>query len=237
MFYEKNLYIGTDYCDYTVKLGTYQTLNFLQNAMIDGFEVYDCGNRGLGKRCNAYWAVTKTKIHIDNRPVWGEIINVKSDYLNDGKLRVNIKTQALNENGEPLFSGVQELCVLDKDTHRVKRLSDTCLPQPETKEGIAAFNKFDIPEKVDSFYSLTVRSQHIDMSRHVNNIEYIRMALDLFTVDELCQREAEDIEVHYIGECREGEELTCNRTDVGKTSYLWIVKDNKKAFEMKIEFK
>ena len=237
MFYDKNLYIGTDYCDYTVKLGTCQTFNFLQNAMIDGFEVYDCGNRGLGNKCNAYWAVTKTKIHIYNRPAWGETVNVRSDYLNDGKLRVNVKTQAFGKDGSLLFGGVQELCVLDKATHRVKRLSDTCLPAPETNEGVASFNKFIIPEKADYSYTLTVRSQHIDMSRHVNNIEYVRMALDLFTVDELCEKEVDDIEVHYIGECREGEELICNRTDDGKTSYLWIIKEDKKAFEMKIEFR
>lgn len=234
MFYDKKVYIPTEYCDYTVRLGYCQTFFILQNAMIDGFEVYDCGNKGLGEKSNAYWAVTKTKVHINKRASWGEIINVKSDYINDEKLRVNIKTNAFDKNGDLLICSVQELCVLDKDTHRVKRLSDTCLPKPELQEPLCLFDKFLISNDCVSSYEITVRSQHIDMSRHVNNIEYIRMAFDLFTVEELCQYNITDIEVHYVGECREGERLLCQRFDDEKVSYIIISKQNKKCFEMKI---
>jgi acyl-ACP thioesterase len=234
MFYDKKVYIPTEYCDYTIRLGYCQSFFLLQNAMIDGFEVYDCGNKGLGERCNAYWAVTKTKLHINKRAFWGETVDVKSDYINDGKLRVNVKTKAYDKNGELLLSGAQELCVLDKESHRVKRLSDTCLPEPEKQEPVAEFEKFKIPENSCASYELTVRSQHIDMSRHVNNIEYIRMALDLFSVDELINDDISDIEVHYIGECREGETLCCQRFDENNESYVTISKEDKKCFEMKI---
>ncbi len=234
MFYDKKVYIPTEYCDYTIRLGYCQSFFLLQNAMIDGFEVYDCGNKGLGEKCNAYWAVTKTKLSIHKRAGWGEVINVKSHYINDGKLRVNIITKAYDKEGNLLLEGAQELCVLDKDTHRVKRLSDTCLPTPEIEAPLTAFEKFTLPEDAISFYELTVRSQHIDMSRHVNNIEYIRMALDLFTVDELIENDISDIQVHYMGECREGEKLCCQRFDEGNISYVTISKENKKCFEMKI---
>ncbi len=234
MFYDKKVYIPTEYCDYTIRLGYCQSFFLLQNAMIDGFEVYDCGNKGLGEKCNAYWAVTKTKLHINKRAFWGETVNVKSDYINDGKLRVNIITKAYDKEGNLLLEGAQELCVLDKDTHRVKRLSDTCLPKPEKDEPLSTFEKFTLSENAVSAYELTVRSQHIDMSRHVNNIEYIRMALDLFTVDELIENDISDIEVHYIGECREGEKLCCQRFDEGNISYVTISKEDKKCFEMKI---
>ena len=233
MFYDKKIYIPTEYCDYTVRLGDCQTFFLLQNAMIDGFEVYDCGNRGLGNRSNAYWAVTKTKLEILRKPAWGEFINVKSVYLNDGKLRVNIKTEIFDNNGELIIKGCQELCVLDKDTHRIKRLSETCLPQCQSNEAIETFDKFSLPQEESVSYELTVRSQHIDMSRHVNNVEYIRMALDLFTVDELCSKETVYMEVHYIGECREGEKLLCRRFDQGEESFITISKENKKCFEMK----
>lgn len=234
MFYNKEIYIPTEYCDYTVRLGNCQAFYLLQNAVIDGFEVYDCGNRGLGNKCNAYWAVTKTKLHIISRPYWGETVNVKSEYINDGKLRVNIKTEISDKDGNLMIMGAQELCVLDKDTHRVKRISDTCLPTPEIEGALTSFEKFNVSENLTASYNLTVKSQHIDMSRHVNNIEYIRMALDLFSVDELIENDISDMEVHYIGECREGEELLCQRFDTEKESYIIISKENKKCFEMKI---
>ncbi len=238
MFYEKKIYIPAEYCDYTMRLGNFQAFFLLQNAMIDGFEVYDCGNRGLGEKCNAYWAVTKTRLDIMRKPNWGEKVDVKSVYINDGKLRVNIKTEVFDQKGELIVKGCQELCVLDKDTHHPKRLSETCLPVGQNKEEpMGEFEKFSTPQGVDCSYELTVRSQHIDMSHHVNNIEYIRMALDLFSVDELCSKEVSGMEVHYIGECREGEKLTCNRCDEGNKSFITINKEGKKTFEMKVTFR
>lgn len=238
MFYEKKIYISAEQCDYTVRMGNYQIFYLLQNAMSDGFEVFDCGNRGLGRRCNGYWAVTKTRLDIIRKPNWSEEVTVKSVYTDDGRVRVHIKTEISNLKGELLMKGCQELCVLDKDTHRPKRLSETCLPVAENKsEPMGKFEKFSFPDNVDSSYELTVRSQNIDMSRHVNNIEYIRMVMDLFTVEELCEKEVASMQVQYIGECREGDKLTCSRTDDNNISFLSVAKENKKAFEMKIEFK
>ena len=48
-----------------------------------------------------------------------------------------------------------------------------------------------------------IRSCHIDMSRHMNNIEYIRLALCVFDDDFLQSHEITDLEVHYTGESRE----------------------------------
>ena len=238
MFYQKKIYIPAEYCDYTVRLGNYQTFFLLQNAMTDGFEVMDCGNRGLGRRCNGYWAVTKTKVDIIRKPNWGEEVVVKSVYTHDGKLRIHVKTEISDSEGILLINGCQELCILDKDKHRPKRLTDTCIPiDQNTGVPMGEFTKFFVQDRVDSSYEFTVRSQNIDMSRHVNNIEYIRMAMDLFSVEELCNREVCSMEVHYIGECREKEKLVCSRTDADKESYLCISKQDKKAFEMKIVFK
>lgn len=237
MFYEKKIYITAEYCDYSVRLGNYQFFYLLQNAMTDGFEVIDCGNRGLGRRCNGYWAVTKTKLDIFRKPNWAEEVIVKSSFTHDGKLRIHIKTEISSLSGEVLAKGCQELCVLDRNTHRPKRLSDTCLPVGENAgEPLGKFEKFSDFREVNNSYEHIVRSQNIDMSRHVNNIEYIRMAMDLFSVDELCEKEVCSMEVHYIGECREGEKLICERCDRENESYLRILKDTKSAFEMKMVF-
>lgn len=237
MIYENKFNITAEYSDYTVRLGNYQFFYLLQNAMISGFDAQGVGNRGLKEKNNAYWAVTKTKLKVYRKPHWDEEVVVKAKSNDDGRIRVNVITEILSSENELLALGTQELCILDCDTHRVKRLTDTCLPLAENNDikGMD-FEKFIIPETVVNTYEHTVRSQDIDMSRHVNNIEYIRMAMNLFTVDELCARDPSVMEVHYIGECREGEKLICNRADADNESYIYITKDDKKVFEMKITF-
>ena len=236
MFYEKEIYVTAELCDQNVRLGNYQFFYFLQNAMIEGFDAIDCGNRGLGIKSNGYWAVTKSKIEIFRKPYWNEKLKVIAKSFDDGKLRVNVSTEIYSENNELLAKGIQELCILDLTTHRVKRLKETCLKVNETS-ALAQFEKFPETENIINSFEHTVRSQNIDMSRHMNNIEYIRLSMDLFYVDELCNKAPICIEVHYVGECREGEKLLCQRSDIENESYITITKEGKKAFEMKILFK
>ena len=236
MFYEKEIYVTAELCDQTVRLGNYQFFYLLQNAMIEGFDAIDCGNRGLGIKSNSYWAVTKSKIEIFRKPDWNQKLRVRAESFDDGKLRVNVITDIYSENNELLAKGIQELCILDLNTHRVKRLKETCFEMNKTTV-LEKFEKF--PELCDTVNSFehTVRSQNIDMSRHMNNIEYIRLSMDLLSVEELCRMEPQYMEVHYLGECREGEKLLCQRSDTENESYITILKDGKKAFEMKIQFK
>ena len=237
MVYEKKVQITAEYSDYTIRLGNYQFFYLLQNAMIGGFDAQGVGNKGLREKCGGYWAVTKTKLKIFRKPDWNEEITLKAKSFDDGRLRVNVATEILSAGNELLALGTQELCILDLDTHRVKRLTDTCLPLGENKDTLAMeFEKFSMPDEILASYEYIVRSQNIDMSRHVNNVEYIRMAMDLFTVDELCEKDPFVMEVHYIGECREGEKLICQRADAENKSFINISKDGKKVFEMKISF-
>lgn len=236
MFYNKDIYISAEYCDTTVYLGNHQFFYLLQNAMTDGFEVLDCGNRGLGKRCNGYWAVTKTKIEIYKRPFWAEEVTVKATYTTDKRLRVYVNTEMFLKNGERVARGCQELCILDLDTHRPKRLSDTCIPldTEDAATNSLTFEKFSKADTLTSRYEHTVRSQNIDMSCHVNNIEYIRMAMDLFTVSELENLDVSSMEVHYIGECREGDILSCERYDSQGKKVIQIKNNDRLSFEMQI---
>ena len=238
MFYNKDVYIGANYCDTTVKLGNYRFFYLLQDAMIDGFEVSDCGNKGLKERCNGYWAVTKTKLEIFEQPFYGETVKVKADYSDDGKLRVYVNTEILSTDGRVFAKGCQELCILDLNTHRPKKLVDTpiALKGGEVIKSLN-FEKFVFFDKFDYEYDIIVRSQHIDMSKHVNNIEYIRMATDLFSVFELEDKFIKGMEVHYVNECREGDKLICRRADNENSAMVIIENGEKVAFQMKFDFK
>lgn len=237
MFYEKDIYISAEYCDTAVKLGNYRFFYLLQNAMIDGFDMRNCGNRGLKEKCNGYWAVTKTKLDIYEQPFYSDVVKVKADYSDDGRLRVYVNTEILSQSGKLLAKGCQELCVLDADTHRPKRLTDTPIALKNELVKFLEFEKFSLSGELSNEYEITVRSQHIDMSKHVNNIEYIRMATDLFSVLELEKRFIGGMEIHYLSECREGDRLKCIRTDTENKSLVKIINGEKNAAEIMFYFK
>ena len=109
-------------------------------------------------------------------------------------------------------------------------------PPPAIEE---PFEKFDADfSEQDKVYSQTVHSQHIDMSHHTNNIEYIKFALNVFPEAYLLEHEPVLLEAHYTGETHEDDLLDIYRKDKDGCSYIKIteVSDRRSVFEMKIQF-
>ena len=60
-------------------------------------------------------------------------------------------------------------------------------------------------------YTKTVRASDLDINRHVNNISYIKMALDCFDTDALSALDIKSFEMYYISQCYEKEVITLYR--------------------------
>ena len=74
------------------------------------------------------------------------------------------------------------------------------------------------------------------MSHHMNNIEYIKLALNVFTDDFLLAHEPKELEVHYTGESKEGQTLRIYSKTEENTTLVVIKESERSVFEMKIEF-
>ena len=72
------------------------------------------------------------------------------------------------------------------------------------------------------------------MSHHMNNIEYIKLALSVFSDDFLQSHEITDLEVHYTGESKEGQILKVYKKEdsekPGKV-YIHIKESGRCVFE------
>ena len=78
------------------------------------------------------------------------------------------------------------------------------------------------------------------MSHHMNNIEYIKLALCVFSDDFLQSHEITDLEVHYTGESKEGQILRVYKkedTDVPGKVYIHIKETDRCVFECCVKIK
>ena len=82
------------------------------------------------------------------------------------------------------------------------------------------FRSLEFPPEACAAFTQPVYSQLIDMSNHVNNIMYIRMAMCLFSTQYLHTHEVEDVEVHYLAEAQEGQTLRVELFDAGGGRWL-----------------
>lgn len=231
--------IASAFIDSSTKIGIAQTVLMVQDNLTECFAKLGCDGITWREKYNVFWVFTKTKVNFCRRPLWREKITAQTFPAVNAAFRTEVSTVFLDSEGKALVTANQEACVLSLENRRPVRLSSLPFPKgpfpPQACDG--SFEKFlqDFSES-DFSYEQIVRSQHIDMSRHMNNIEYIRLALNVFSDDFLQSHEPQSLEVHYTGESREGQLLRIfSRTENGIT-FVSIREGERCVFEMKIEF-
>lgn len=221
------------------KLGIAQAALLMQDTLTECFGQMKCDGFTF-KKLGYYWVLTKSKLKFFRRPLWGEVIETSSFPVQNTRTRTYFNTIFQDAEGKPLVSAFQEFCVLDLQKHRPVALADVPYPQEGFPEKLFApnYEKFGAADAdYQEMHAQTVRAGHLDMSHHLNNIECLKFALDVFSEEFLLTHEADEIELHYTGEGREGQNLRIFKAEKDGAAYIKIKESERCVFEMKISFR
>ncbi len=223
--------IHSAYTGATLGLLPVGVMYILQDAMTGLHAREKCGNKELREK-GCFWVVTKTKAEVLRYPHWCEEVTVKVTSLEESRICTIFKVEILDKDGNECVSAMQQLCVLDFERHRPQKLSAVGFVPEQPLGQRAPFTRFS-PE-VTPVFAQKVLPHMIDMSGHMNNVEYVKIAMDCFENAALTKREPTVIEAHYLCECKEGDELTVCCQDGENESLVQILSENKPVFEMKL---
>lgn len=240
LVFQKHRTITSAYIDVSGKMGVAQTVLMVQDNFTENFGQIKQDNFFV-KEKGGYWVITKAKFKFFQRPYWGEKVVTTSFPANNGLVRTYENTAITTPEGEPIVFAVQEACCLDLNRHRPMKLSAVEFPTEGFPESVLddKFTKFDVlPEEFVEVYQQKVLPQHLDMSHHMNNTEYVKLAMNVFAATdwELCI--PSEMELHFVGESMEGTLLKIFRADKKGATYMKIEDENgRQVFEMKIKMK
>ncbi len=205
----------------------------VQDALTAMHAEKKCGNMEMKRDYNCFWVVTKTRLIFTRYPAWHETVGVSAVTALTGRIRTESHVSITDAEGKTCVEARQELCVLDFERHRPQRLLEVgFVPEVEALPE-AGFERFSA-EPLPCHHTQAVLPHMIDMSGHLNNVEYIKLGMDCFDTAFTARREPAVIEVHHLRECKEGALLTiCEKTE-GDTSFVRILCEDAPAFEMKI---
>ena len=237
MIFESQREISSAFIDSSVRMGVAQSLLLVQDNLTECFGAMNCDGVVYREQFNVFWVFTKTKVHFERRPDWREIVVARTFPVDNLGMRTHINTEIIDTDGKRLLIANQEACILSLETHRPVKITTLTYPKEGFPNAVfnESFERFPSDFNENEFvFEQTVRSCHIDMSRHMNKIEYIKLALSVFTDDFLLNHEVTDLEVHYTGESKEGQNLRVYRRDdsecPGKT-FVHIKEGDRCVFE------
>ncbi|MDE7453290.1 MAG: acyl-ACP thioesterase, partial [Clostridia bacterium] len=191
----------------------------VENAVTEMMVQLKIDGLTVKKLYNAMWVFAKNRIKFLQPLAWGETFTAECFITSFSLVKLNVETAIKNAQNEIVAYSKVELCALDLETGKIRKtstvgLDETFVKYPSLVEVV--FTKFD-DTPLTQTESVTVRSTNIDFSHHTNNVEYLRFILNTYSVRELSESPVKEIEVCYVSQSYENDELLIYKScDGGK---------------------
>lgn len=217
--YRKQMIVGTSLCGADGKMNIPSTFAAFQDIASEHAERMGIGFEKM-RREQIFWVTVRTRVHFYNRPGLAETVEIETWPLQPGKLRCD-RCYRMNGGGQLLAEGRTEWCIVNTQTGAACPLEGVFAPETaycEERLLDAPYARFrhNFAEE-DRVCGYVVRTCDIDVGRHMNNVAYLRLLTDSFSVAELEAMQISEMEIMYLSSCYEGDELSVmrRRTDYG----------------------
>ena len=142
-------------------------------------------------------------------------------------MSIYIDVEIKNKSDEPCAYLRMELCALDLQSGKIRRMStvgvDDGIPT-ENPEIDLSFSKFDA-ENLPEVAQVKIKYTNIDFAGHTNNKEYIRFILNTYSVRELEERPIKEMDIVYVNQTYENDILTVQKNSDKDRDIIAIQKD------------
>ena len=205
------------------KMSVADAMSIFQYAVTLHTEEMGVGFNSVLNNHGAKWVIAKARFEITRFPANGETIKAVTWPLKPGVMRFGRCFSIRDEQEFDCINAYTDWCLLDKNTSEVLKTSilGELFPQYLTERKDGKYSNFTLDVTQQNLcYKRTMRLSDLDINGHVNNISYIRMALDCFSGSEMKNMTIKSFEMIYRRQCFEKETLALYRADDGDGCYI-----------------
>lgn len=176
---------------------------------------------------NAFWVFAKTKIKSLKNIAWGDEYALTCFISKISRVTMYIDVAIKNVSGELCVYSRTELCALDLETGRIRKVStvgvDDTIKAEEPLTDIE-FTKIEA-ENLTAVGEVKVGFTSLDYAVHTNNKEYVRFMMDTYSAAEMKNCSVREMEIAYLRQSYEGDVLTVRRGGSENKDVFTIEKD------------
>ncbi|MBQ2781500.1 MAG: hypothetical protein IJF42_08120 [Clostridia bacterium] len=205
--------LSTDDVDASARLTAQGLLSLLQRMATAHGRELAVDFETMREKSNVYWVVTKVRGVFESAAGWNVPLKVETWPLPSGRITCERDMTVKTASGETVARVTSEWCLLDWDTHRIRKVESTCFPSGEgmrtdragAGEFLRANRKTDEMELV---YDHLVRYTDMDLNRHTNNVVYAKLAMDTKPFAFWEENPPRWFEIHFLRESHEGDVIS-----------------------------
>lgn len=224
MIYRKQQIIGGSLVGADAKLSYMGLFSVVEDAISEGMGMLRLDGVTVMRDYNAFWVFTKNKIKIFGSVDWGETVTVENFVSSVSSAKMVLDTAIKKSDGSIVAYSACEMCLLDIATGRIRRTSSVGIGENFEVEQSLCEICFDKIEDLDlpQADAVKVRSTNIDLCKHCNNVEYMRFLFNTYNVAQLTNLCAKEVEVCYMAQSFEGDELTVHKKSLPDREILSV---------------
>jgi medium-chain acyl-[acyl-carrier-protein] hydrolase len=197
-------------------------LRYFLEAAWNHAEALSAGFSSL-RDAGKFWVLARLRCEVQEYPRWGSTVILRTWPRGIKSAFALREFEVVEENGKRLAAGSSGWLVVDVVSKRPQRLHKL-MPSLAAVAGNAALGRD--PEKVeekkdwDSEITFRARYSDIDVNQHVNSSRYIAWVLDTYPAGFHLQHSLAVLEVNYLSETVEGEQLIGRTAEIGAGMYV-----------------
>ena len=212
--------IAPSMCDASGHIGLSAAFALFQDVASEHAEELGVGFRDMARQ-GAFWLTVRTRVHFYRRPAMMQAVDVRTWPAAPGSTRCD-RFYRMSAQGQTLVEGRTEWCVYDLAAKAVRPMAEAGF-----REGLVYLDERALPAPYarfrhdfadgDRVAGHVVRPGDVDVGQHMNNVAYLRMLSDSFSVEEMARMNVREMEILFCMPCFEGEALDVmrRRTDCG----------------------
>ena len=206
----KKMEVPMSLCDHTACLSIPGIFALFMDLASEHGDKIELGMDKLAEK-GAKWIITKTKVHIAERPRLLREVDAVTWPEKPGRVRCN-RYYMVVDGEKHLVEGKTEWVMLEKETDKLFKIADAYPSQLVHCEDIILEEPY--ARIIDDFADAreiakyTVNATDIDMNQHMNNAAYVKVLFSAFPSHKAAEMNITEIEVAFKAQCYEGEELT-----------------------------
>lgn len=216
-------------CDAEVKLSPVGAFQLVEDMVTELMGEMKIDGVTCMQEYGAMWVFVRNRIEFRQPLFWMEEYRAESYISSFSNVKLLIDTVLKKPNGLIAVASRLELCAVDMETGKIRKSETVGLGEntpPEEPEIDITFTREKLKPS-EEMERVVSRSSDIDYCYHTNNISYIRYLMNQYSVQELAEHPLKVIEVQYVNQTHEGNELLLYRCQ--KKDTFTILYDGKPA--------